>query len=238
MDAMTATIPHLVRRFWQSGLDLLFPPRCAGCGNPGTVWCSSCDDRLIKLQARICPLCGGRLHRSKICRNCSQNPLPLPVRSYALYEGPLVRALLQLKYRPNRRLAVEMAVWLKRLFQREGWSASMVVAVPLSVSRLRHRGYNQVALIASALARMLELPFDAGALRRIRETPSQVGLDPTERWSNVSGAFRSYLVKEPPQAVLLVDDLITTGATMAACASALQWTGVKQVFGLTVARAR
>ena len=235
---MTATIPCLVRKFWQSGLDLLFPPRCAGCGIPGTVWCATCDDRLIKLRARICPLCGGRLPRSGICRNCSTNPLPLPVRSYALYEGPLTRALLQLKYRPNRRLAETMAVWLTSLFQREGWSASMGVAVPLAVSRLRQRGYNQVTLIASALARMLELPYDAKALRRIRDTPSQVGLNPTERWNNVSGAFRSYLSNGSSQTVLLVDDLFTTGATMAACAAALKASGVKNLMGLTVARAR
>jgi ComF family protein len=238
MDAVTATIPGLVKQCWQSGLDLLFPPRCAGCGRSGTVWCPSCDDCLIKLRARICPLCGGRLPRSGICSNCTRNPLPLRVRSYALYEGPLVRALLKLKYRPNRRLAEEMAVWLKRLIEREGWSASMVVAVPLSVSRLRQRGYNQVALIASALARMLELPHDAKALRRIRDTPSQVGLNPTERWNNVSGAFRSYLSNGSSQTVLLVDDLFTTGATMAACASALKASGVKNLIGLTVARAR
>ncbi|MGD8812988.1 MAG: ComF family protein [Anaerolineales bacterium] len=150
----------------------------------------------------------------------------------------MIRALLQLKYRPNHRLAKVFAFWLQRVFQRENWQASMVVAVPLAVSRQRQRGYNQVALIASALARMLELPYDEGALRRIRETPSQVGLDPTERWSNVSGAFRSCLFEEPPQSVLLVDDLMTTGATLAACASALKLQGVKQVFGLTVARAR
>ena len=238
MDAVNATIPRLLRRFWQTGLDLIFPPRCAGCGKPGTVWCTSCDGRLNRLEGRICPRCGGKLPRSNICRNCSKNPLPLPVRSYALYEGPLIRALLQLKYRPNQRLADEMATWLKRLFQRESWSASMVVDVPLAVSRLRERGYNQVALIASALARMLELPYDAEALRRIRNTPSQVGLAPAERWLNVSGAFRSYLSNGTSQTVLLVDDLFTTGATMAACASALKASGVENIVGLTVARAR
>jgi ComF family protein len=235
---VSVPIPHHLKRFWQSGLDLIFPPRCAGCGKPGTVWCSACDDRLIKLQGRICSHCGSRLPPSGTCRNCEQNPLPLQVRSYALYDGPLIRALLQLKYRPNQRLAEVMAGWLQHLFRREEWSASIVAAVPLSVSRLRQRGYNQAALIASTLARMLELPYDGRALRRIRETPSQVGLDPTERWHNVSGAFKSYLSNGSSQAVLLVDDLFTTGATMAACASALEASGVERIVGLTVARAR
>ncbi|HEY69324.1 MAG TPA: ComF family protein [Anaerolineae bacterium] len=82
------------------------------------------------------------------------------------------------------------------------------------------------------------MPYDAKALRRIRDTPSQVGLNPTERWNNVSGAFRSYLSNGSSQTVLLVDDLFTTGATMAACASALKASGVKNLMGLTVARAR
>jgi ComF family protein len=159
------------------------------------------------------------------------------VRSYAQYEGPLLRALLHLKYRPNRRLAAVFAGWLSDLLKREGWRVSNIVAVPLAASRLRQRGYNQAGLIAHALSRMIELPYDAGALRRIRETPSQVGLDPAERWLNVAGAFKARS-HEQGHVVLIVDDLFTTGATLAACTSALLENGAEQVYGLTVARAR
>jgi ComF family protein len=155
-----------------------------------------------------------------------------------MYEGSLMRALLQMKYRPNQRLAAVFADWLRDLLQREDWHPDKIAAVPLAASRLRQRGYNQAGLIATALSKKAELPYHPGALRRIRETPSQVGLDPAERWLNVSGAFEACSQSEQEHVVLLVDDLYTTGATLAACASALLEGGARQVFGLTVARAR
>jgi ComF family protein len=149
-----------------------------------------------------------------------------------------MRALLQLKYRPNQRLACVFADWLQDLLRRENWHPDKITAVPLAASRLRQRGYNQAGLIATALSEKIEIPYDPGALRRIRETPSQVGLDPAKRWLNVSGAFETCSRIEQEHDVLLVDDLFTTGATLAACASVLLEGGARQVLGLTVARAR
>jgi ComF family protein len=160
------------------------------------------------------------------------------VRSYAVYEGPLLRALLHLKYRPNQRLAVVFADWLQGIYDRESWQAGIITSVPLATSRLHQRGYNQTELIAGALSKAIELPYDPRALQRSRDTPSQVGLLPTERRSNVSGAFSASPKIGNRQSILLVDDLVTTGATLSACASALLSAGARQVFGLTVARAR
>ncbi len=235
---MTAELPHFARRFVNAALELLFPQRCAGCGKLGEVWCQECDHRLIKIRGRLCPSCGRRQASARPCPDCRVHPLPLRVRSYAMYEGPLLRALLHMKYRPNQRLADVFANWLRDLLRRENWNPTKITAVPLAASRQRQRGYNQAGLIATALSKKTELPYDPGALRRIHETPSQVGLDPGERWLNVSGAFEACSHNEQGHAVLLVDDLFTTGATLAACASALLEKGVDQVFGLTVARAR
>ena len=221
-----------------AALKLLFPPRCAGCRSLGAVWCRACDRSLIKIRGRICPLCGRKQTSPRPCAYCRRNPLPLCVRSYAMYDGPLLRALLHLKYRPNQRLARVFAEWLRELLRREQWHATVIAAVPLAASRQRQRGYNQVELIATALSRMIELPYDPEVLRRNRETPSQVGLDPAQRWVNVSGAFVACSPSEQMKTVILVDDLFTTGATLAACASALLENGTQQVFGLTVARAR
>jgi ComF family protein len=143
-----------------------------------------------------------------------------------------------MKYRPNRRLAAVFAAWLHELFSKESWDADLLVAVPLAASRQRQRGYNQVELIALALSKTIELPYDPHALQRIRDTSSQVGLDPAERWGNVSGAFSAHPGIVRGRSVLLLDDLVTTGATLAACASALLSGGARRVFGLTVARAR
>ncbi|MGH2621431.1 MAG: ComF family protein [Anaerolineales bacterium] len=109
--------------------------------------------------------------------------------------------------------------------------------VPLSRSRFQQRGFNQAELLARGLAVRLELPLAAGLLRRARETRSQVGLDPSERALNVRNAFAAERGAFAGEAILLVDDLYTTGATLAACARAALASGADRVFGLTVGRA-
>ncbi len=150
----------------------------------------------------------------------------------------MCRAILQLKYRPNRRLAGVMGGWLAELYRQEAWQATLVLPVPLARGRQRQRGYNQASLVASALAELLALPMEEGGLRRVRETPSQVGLDPAGRLHNVEGAFEADPAVVHNQSLLLVDDLYTTGATLAACAQAALQAGARRVYALTVARAR
>jgi ComF family protein len=130
-----------------------------------------------------------------------------------------------------------MAAWLAEVARRENWKPTLVVPVPLSARRLRRRGYNQMDLVAGALARLLDVPMGSGALSRIRETRSQVGLDPAGRRRNVEGAFEARRDDVEGSVVLLVDDLFTTGATLAACAAALHEAGSGEVYGLTIGRA-
>lgn len=130
-----------------------------------------------------------------------------------------------------------MAGWLADLVERMGWSSDLIVPVPLSRERQRQRGYNQTSLIASELAEILKLPFSEKALWRTRETRSQVGLDLNAREANVSGAFLASRDLVEEQRVILVDDLLTTGATMIACAEALAEAQVNQVYGISVGRA-
>ncbi len=226
-----------LRRVLEAGTDLLFPLVCAGCGRPGSEWCSECDDRLARLRGRLCAQCGEPLAGRKQCPRCSERALPLVARSYAWYREPLVHAVLHLKYRPDRRLARRMAGWLEEICRRERWHVDVVVPVALSPRRQRQRGYNQAELVASALADLLEIPLASGGLVRTRETRSQVGLDANRRADNVRDAFRASAVLVGGRAVLLVDDLFTTGATLAACAEALWAAGAAQVFAVTVARA-
>lgn len=235
---MRTALPRLIRQWISAGVDLLFPPRCAGCGRLGVEWCQTCEQSVVKLGGSLCPRCGGHLLQRRQCPSCAENRLPLIARSHAFYEGPLVRALLQLKYRANRRLAAIMGGWLRQIYITAGWRADLVVAVPLSAARLRQRGYNQAELISVALAKAVELPHEGGALVRTRETVSQVGLGPNERRRNVAGAFFGQPDVVCDRVVLVVDDLYTTGATMAACARGLMTAGARQVLGLTVGRAR
>ncbi len=159
------------------------------------------------------------------------------VRSFARYKPPLVHAILMLKYQPNRQLAHRMADWLQGLVRRAAWRPDSVVPVPLAPERFRTRGYNQAELISHELAALLHLASIPNMLFRARETRTQVGLHPEERWRNVLGAFQADPELADGQDVLLVDDLYTTGATLAACAEALYEAGAAHVFGVTVGRA-
>jgi ComF family protein len=159
------------------------------------------------------------------------------VTAFGHYESPLDRALTHLKYRPDRSLAVLFGGWLAEAYRASGWTADCIVPVPLGTRRQRQRGYNQVTLIARALGARLEMPVLPTAMTRIRETDSQVGLTPAERQRNVSRAFTADPGQVRLRSPLLLDDVYTTGATLAACARALRRAGAVQVFGLTVARA-
>lgn len=219
-------------------LDLVFPQRCAGCGRPGHRWCQSCDSQLQRLPPSrgICHRCGAPTTASTLCAECRTHALPLTVRSFARYRGPLRRAIVRLKYRPDRALGKLMGSWLAGLYRSTGWTVALIVPVPLADGRLKARGYNQVNLITNALGNALRIAQSDSALTRVRETPSQVGLEPIERRRNVMGAFCASSEHLRDKNVLVVDDLFTTGATLAACAAALNEAGAAKVFGLTVGR--
>jgi competence protein ComFC len=145
--------------------------------------------------------------------------------------------VLRLKYRADRRLGEVMGGWLAELWRETGWQADLITAVPLSAARLRHRGYNQARLLGDALGRQIGLPLHEAALVRGRETGTQVGLGPTERKQNVAGAFEAARQVVEGKAIIVVDDLFTTGSTLEACAASLINAGASRVHGLTVARA-
>jgi ComF family protein len=193
---------------------------------------------LNRLVAPLCQTCGTpQAIPVERCNFCEILPDLLTVRSVARYDGSLLKAILQLKYRANQRLAEMMASWMAEVYHREKWSGSLISAVPLGKRRMRRRGYNQAELIAKELASKLGLPRSIQALKRIHETQSQVGLDPTQRRKNVENAFYAEDSEVRSQNVVLIDDLLTTGATISACSVALVRSGARKVFALTIARA-
>jgi len=238
-------LPHLIldrylnrsKRILSVCLDLLFPPRCVGCNRPGTFWCQQCIQGIATIYGRLCISCGLPLKAGNLCNSCQSITNPFQIRSYAWYREPLRRALLQLKYRPDRRLSDWFADRLVEIVERESWPRMTVLSVPLSKNKCHRRGYNQVDLVASSLARKLGLPFQPNTLRRIKDTQSQVGLSPEARKHNVQGAFVAEYRKLQGACILLVDDLFTTGATLSACTQALMLADVEKVFAVTIARA-
>lgn len=176
------------------------------------------------------------------CRLCRSNFYAFDrARSFAVYNRALSEAILLLKYEQVTALAGWFGARLARLALEAwpDWRADVVVPVPLHRDRRRERGYNQAELIAKPVARRLKLRLDADLLIRTKPRPAQLVLSRTEHWKSVRGAYATRGgMKIDNLRVLLVDDVLTTGATLDACSRALKKAGASQVFGLTVGRVR
>jgi ComF family protein len=219
-----------------AALDLAFPAACSGCRREGEPLCARCRPAL---DARL-ELPGGTPIGLP-----ADLPAPLLQLEWcAPFNGPVRAALHDLKYAGERRLAEPLGAAVARRWGRVGVGAEVVVPAPVHAERERQRGYDQAALIARVAARHLGLPV-ALALERGRATVAQFELGRDERAANVAGAFRLRgLDASAPRTavggrwVLLVDDVVTTGATLAACADALERAGARAVSAIAVARER
>ena len=228
---------YLYSGFWKV-LDWIYPPICASCGEPGYRLCPDCYEKIRFLRGKKCQICGRILNQTAtLCNTCQIEPPPFNgFRSLAFYEGVIRDCVHALKYENNQSLGDFFSYRLASLINKENWQLDMVTPVPLSAQRFRERGYNQSSLLAKPLAARLKTKFNPFAIRRIRHTPSQVGLSLEERRQNVIGAFQAENALICGKSVLLVDDVMTTGATMIACAQAVRNAGAKTVYCATLAR--
>ena len=196
--------------------------------------CAACRARLAPLSLPQCSRCGQPLTPEIECRLCAAWPPGLSGVQSAVWLGDTARETVhRFKYLGWWRLAEPMAeVMRARLAMPPD---ATLVPIPLSAARERTRGYNQSAVLADSLGRLLHLPVQRGALCRRRETTTQTALTPEERRANLSGAFAA--LDSPPPRPVLVDDVFTTGATLAEAALALLHGGASHVTGVTFARA-
>jgi ComF family protein len=227
---------QLHKLFWQ-GIDLVYPPFCAGCGSKGVRWCPGCQAGVRSVTPPVCERCGREQDTSGLCSWCkSWRPHFTSIRSWGYFEGSLREAIHALKYRRDIGLGEVLSAPLVGLLHEANWAVELVVPVPLGLARLRERGYNQAGLIARPLAWATGLPYAPKALARVRDTRTQVGLSIPQRRENVRGAFRANARWVAGKHVLIVDDVMTTGSTLEACAAALLEAGAIKVYGLTLAR--
>ncbi len=226
-------------------VDLLYPPACSICDelldSPVSVVCPTCRFGFDTIPAPVCEHCGQPSPAGSICTDCRHHPQSLrPIRSAFAFGGPLKQAVLALKLSGLRELAGYLA---DRLAEADlpGWDWSAVdllVPVPLHRRRLLDRGFNQATLLARRLSASLHIRCEIHALRRGRPTPSQSRMPGRpERMANVHGAFTAARPRTVAGlAVCLVDDVVTTGATLSACAGPLMDAGARSVCAVTVAR--
>lgn len=223
--------------FWGT-LDWIYPPECASCGEPGFRLCADCFEKIKFIKEKCCLICGEPMRTAvECCPDCRANPRSYTaIRNLAEYTGVIRDCVHALKYERNIGMGAVFSDPLAALVVESGWLPDLGMPVPLSRQRLTERGYNQAAYIARPLSARLGIRYHPFGIERTRDTPSQVGLSGEARRRNVAGAFRSVPEIVSSKRVLVVDDVMTTGSTMEACARALIDAGAEAVYCLTLGR--
>ena len=216
-----------------SFLDILLPVRCVVCAAGGEQLCAGCRESLPLLRPPLCERCGApTAWPVSRCRECSGRRLAFAsARAAVEYDDRVRRLVAGWKERGLRRLAAEAAGVIAAAVEPPG--VSMLTYVPPDLERVLQRGHHPAQRLAIELGRRWELPV-RGLVGRTRSVPHQRGLSRAERRRNVAGAFRP--AAESPASVALVDDVYTSGATVAAAASALRKGGARRVDVVTFAR--
>ncbi len=220
-------------------IDAVYPPFCCNCGVIGFDLCPSCLQDITRIpENSVCSFCGNPLDMHLSCKH-KENHSKFSftqARSWGVYSGPLKIVLRRIKYERGFGLIKFLSAPIAEYIRRWNIDIDMIVPVPLGTKRQYYRGYNQSELISRPVSQLLGTPFLPKAIRRERETRSQVGLNLDQRKNNVDGAFTADSILCEGKAILLFDDITTTFSTLNACVTALKTAGAKNVFCFTVAR--
>ena len=224
-------------RVLDRALDLVFPPRCVSCDAFGPFICDRCRAEMIPADGPRCDTCWMPIDPRADCRRCwAHRPRLRAVRSAFVYEAAARDAVLALKFRGLSAVAPLMASSMAEVLSDWRPPVTSIVPVPLSGQRRRLRGYNQSELLAKEVSRLTGIPLNRRALIRRHHTdgasPHERRRTLAERRGRLSRQGKAYR----PGGVLLIDDVITTGATLNACARVLLGEGASAVFALTFAR--
>ena len=228
---------------WGDVLDVVFPERCIGCdvllAQPRAFFCDECVHEVEEIPSPACVGCHEPgLHAGGVCERCKRRPPKFKFAFAPLeHSGAVARAIQRFKYEGHPELARPLGALLVQ--RSKGFLAqapNLVVPLPLHATRYRERGYDQTALLAVEVARGTGFTLRDEALTRVKPTARQVGHSEDERAANVAGAFEASATVKGAR-LLLVDDVLTTGATANEAAQALLLAGALEVQVLTLARA-
>ena len=202
-------------------IDLVFPPACSNCGRVDYRFCESCLQDLAEVPIDVTHTPAGGLH---------------VIWATGMHSGVLQKAVQAFKYEGAKELSQHLAARLIMALRQQNWRIDVIVPVPLYADREEERGYNQSALLSQQVEGATGIRCRHDYLARVRATSQQAQLSGAERLSNVKDAFvASDDVKG--LSVLLIDDVVTTGSTLGACASALRERGAGPIYGIAVSHA-
>ena len=211
----------IINQFTKTCLDLIFPPMCHGCGRVDTSWCDPCLAEMTRIPIQP------STHESGVLTGlCSTGK----------HTGKLEQAIQAFKYYDTQALAEPLGTRLTQTLIQKGWRFDTILPVPLHSDREQNRGYNQAYLLSLQVGAQMSIACQPHLLTRHRNTPHQVGLSALERRDNVKDAF----IATPDvvgKSILLIDDVVTTGATLDECAIALFHAGATSVYAATVSHA-
>ena len=228
-------------------LDIIFPAVCKTCGKKMTTdrkvcFCDACWKKIRKIKEPFCVYCGKQLEppNEHFCADCTVSRLSfVDNRSAGIYEGVLKEALHAFKYKGKKGLGKHLGRFMTDYLGENGGldDIDLIIPVPIAESKREKREYNQTEILADYIGRKFEIPVIKDVLVRSRETQAQYELSKEERFKNVNGAFD---VKNPEKikwaCILLVDDLLTSGATADECSKMLLGSGASQIRVFTLAR--
>jgi ComF family protein len=242
-------IPPVLKDIFHGLIGLLYPPHCSLCGKhlggetPSGILCPECRDSIVWNAPPFCPQCSrhlGKYPEHPRCRQCRRHRPAFDFAwSACVYDDPLKELIHRFKYGQKtrlRRLFTEMINSFVRRHHLDAAQFDMAVPVPLSAARLRERGYNQAQVLAEGICREFQIACSVNNLIRARHTQPQSLLDEKQRWTNIQGAFTiKHSEKFADKNILIIDDLLTTGATVSEIARTLKKAGAQTVGVLTLA---
>jgi len=221
--------------------DLVFPKKCAGCKKEGVWLCKNCQKEIVPIKTFTCPKCKTITKNGQVCSSCRKNSNLTGMIIAAYFRGPLRELVHTFKYNGVKDLAeILVNLLISRLYGRLPRGRILLISMPLHFRKKAERGFNQTEILARLLSEKLHLEYRNNILKRKKYTRPQIGLESRDRLKNIAGAFEinKKIEKEilKNRTILLLDDVITTGATLEEAAKTLRIVGAKRIWGITVAQ--
>ncbi len=236
---MKSNCKIVFNKIWENALDCIFPKECYDCGKEGEYLCPSCFDNIQLIENFPCFFCNEPGHDRGVCSVCSAKTQIDRAIVAATYLNNLTGKLVEeFKYNFVEDLKNILVKILQRQIDRRQlagvfWN-HVLLPIPLHKKRLAERGFNQSAELAKGLRIKYNCTVDESLLKRAKNTSQQAKLNREQRLDNLQNAFVFNLKKQPPERVILLDDVLTTGATFCEAARVLKERGVKEVICLAI----